>query len=256
MVIRPATKRKKKGKVDKDTAALSSAMQSLSVDSPMKGVKDTSKGKGPGRLSLPKLPQLVERPAEFYLWDFEKEEFNFQADVTASIVQNVGGEFDYWLVAATDKEQLLAHRIAPELNQRWSNKVHSLTWNYENEDGVQQSCLFRFPTPGDYDAFLLGFSRATWEGKHQLSWEKAKVRRTPIHFCPRFIFVLQNDEQDYVLLSNTAEDVEMADIEEEEEEEEEEAVASELDPEEGNQHAIISCSSSETKLRASRPFRR
>jgi hypothetical protein len=172
-------KKTKKGtKDDKDTVALSSAMQSLTVDnaSPMKDVKVSTPAK-PRQAPAPSpdAPEIVSTPAQLYWWDIEKGEFNFQADVTASIVHTPGAEFTHWLVARTSDGQLLAHGISPDLNQRWSNNVHSLTWNHEDVHGQQRSWLFRFASDDDYGKFLYSFNSTSWEGSNRLQWDKATV---------------------------------------------------------------------------------
>jgi hypothetical protein len=181
----PAKKTKKKtarkgsAKEDKDTLGISSAMGSLTVDaaSPMKGVKPTTKGKEvAGGPSVGEISELLSKPAEFYKWNKTNAEFDPVANVTASIVQQTGGNFDYWLLGTTANEQLFAHRISAEMNQRWSNKMLSLTWNHMGDDGEQNSWLFRFEESADYDVFLYTFTRSMWEGLHHISWDKAKVR--------------------------------------------------------------------------------
>ena len=154
-------------------------MESLTVDaaSPMKGVKPTTKRKeGAGGPSLGETSELLSKPAEFYKWDKTNAEFDPIANVTASIVQQTSGNFDYWLLGTDKDGQLFAHKISAEMNQRWSNKMLSLTWNHMEDDGEQNSWLFRFGEPADYDVFLYTFTRSMWEGLHHISWDKAKVR--------------------------------------------------------------------------------
>ncbi|KAH9951604.1 VID27 cytoplasmic protein [Amylocystis lapponica] len=156
------------------------------------------------------LPALVSEPAALHLWNRDGGFFVKQADVTASIVHNPAtGSFTYWLLASGDEGQMLAHRLSSDMNQRWSTRVTSLTWNYISEAGAQSSWCLTFESPEAFENFQQAFTKAQWEGLNQYSWEKAK-----------------RDEQNYVMSSNS-DDVEMQDVEDDEDEED--AVADELD---------------------------
>ncbi|KAL6309693.1 VID27 cytoplasmic protein [Sparassis latifolia] len=158
----------------------------------------------------PALPALVAEEAELHLWNRERGFFVIQAEVVARVVRNAAsGPFDYWLNAFGEDGQLLAHKITSDMNQRWSSKVLSLTWNHTSDTGLQSSWCLRFETQKAFSNFQRIFTQALWEGLNQYSWEKAKL-----------------DEQAYVMSSNT-EDVEMRDVEDEEDEED--AVEDELD---------------------------
>jgi len=98
------------------------------------------------------------------------------------------------------------------MNQRFSPKMLSLTWNHlGDDDNSQSSWLFRFHSEDNFGSALQTFTQCLWESLHQTPWGKIKP-----------------DEQNYVIRSN--EDVEMMDVENEAADEDE--VASELDPDE------------------------
>ncbi|KAF8655245.1 hypothetical protein AX16_003149 [Volvariella volvacea WC 439] len=171
--------------------------------------------KGHTKLTKKVLPQaafheLISHEAELYFWEPDVETFTEGGLVTAKILQSPTNQYEFWLAASnTDHEDVIAHKISSEMNQRWSHKMFSLTWNYFDEIGRPQSALFRFTSQESFSAFLQAFTQALWETLNEVSWSKAKP-----------------DEQNYVMSST--EDVEMQDIEDEEEDEE---VFSELDPE-------------------------
>ncbi|KAF8897592.1 VID27 cytoplasmic protein [Infundibulicybe gibba] len=211
-----------------DPAALSSAMQSLSVTDPS---PPTTPGKAPSgsknqtseakahvpvsksQSIMSTMPVIAEQEAELYLWDFPNMDFINQGIVTAKIQQQEGS-YIFWLVASIDDTPLLAHKICSDMNQRWSHKMFSLTWNHVDDDGSQNSWLFKFPTRTEYDAMLQSFTQCLWESLHKTPWGKVKP-----------------DERAYVLSST--EDVEMKDIsEEDQDEDDEDEVFSELDPDE------------------------
>ncbi|KAI0796688.1 VID27 cytoplasmic protein [Abortiporus biennis] len=165
--------------------------------------------------SLP--PALVSADAELHLWNGEQGYFSKQADVNARIVSN--GPFEYWLMALGESGHLLSHKITQDMNQRWSSRVCSLTWNHESEGGAQSSWCFRFPNLEDMSKFQEGFTIALWETLNQYSWAKAKA-----------------EEQAYVMSSNV-EDVEMQDVEDDSDEEAD--VASELDKSEDEEEEEV-----------------
>ena len=117
---------------------------------------------------------IFAEPAELHLWDGET--FIKQADVIARVAEKpTGGTFDYWLVASTDEEQVLAHKITSDMNQRLAKRVLSFTWNNISEAGQANSWCLRFETEEAFEAFQKAFTRALWEGLNGTSWEKAKV---------------------------------------------------------------------------------
>ncbi|KAJ7682744.1 VID27 cytoplasmic protein-domain-containing protein [Mycena polygramma] len=145
------------------------------------------------------LPVLVEKEAGLFFWDSEEGEFVEHGTVTAKMLQ--GPNFESWLTASSDGEQLLAHKINPNMNQRWTSKMRSLTWNHFSDDQVMTSWVLRFDAAEDYEAFLQTFTQVLWETLYQTAWGKMKT-----------------EEQNYIMSAN--DDVEMHDVSEEEEEEE------------------------------------
>ncbi|KAF7352740.1 hypothetical protein MVEN_01240200 [Mycena venus] len=161
--------------------------------------------KGKARASdaspLSSLPVVIEKKADLFFWDGEEGEFVEHGPVTARILKGEG--FETWLTASSDDEQLLAHKINPNMNQRWTSKMRSLTWNHLSDDQVVTSWVLRFGGEvEDYEAFLQTFTQALWETLYQTAWGKIKP-----------------DEQNYIMSAN--DDVEMQDVSDEEEEEEE-----------------------------------
>jgi hypothetical protein len=170
----PTETKGKKAANKGDSTELSTAMKSLSVGKKSPEIPE----KPVPRILIPEsFPTLVAQPAELYLWNLEREEFVPRPDVIAKIVQRPDS-YDYWLLAESSSEpghQMFAHKITSEMNQRWSNKMVSLTWNYVGSGGEQQSWLFRFSEAKPYEEFLFAYTRAIWEGLHKASWAKAKV---------------------------------------------------------------------------------
>lgn len=154
---------------------------------------------------------LFEQEAELYFWDMEADGFRNDGIVIARIAKQNNANYVYWLTASNDQGMILAHRITSDMNQRFSHKMRSLTWNHMGENNSQSSWLFRFAEEQDFSSAVQIFTQCLWETLHQIPWGKAKA-----------------EEQNYVLSAN--EDVEMADVEDEEEEEEQ--IATDLDPEE------------------------
>ncbi|KAL1946822.1 hypothetical protein VTO73DRAFT_14926 [Trametes versicolor] len=216
-IWQPPAAKKSKGKTSRKASASQSeeaatpAVEEVAVAttsaSPPPSPAKTKKKK---TAADPNMPALATELAELHLWDKDQSLFLKEADVTARVANNpAGGKYDYWLVASTDEGQMLAHRISSEMNQRWSTRVLSLTWNNISENGVGNSWCLRFDTQEAFDEFQRAFTRAQWEAMNQWPWEKAKF-----------------EEQSYVMSSQT-EDVEMKDVEDEEDDEE--AIAQELD---------------------------
>jgi hypothetical protein len=117
---------------------------------------------------------VVSSEAELYLWNGEDAVFIHQGVVTASIVLRANSAYEYWLTATLDAVYLLAHMVSEDMNQHFSNKMSTLTWNNLGEDGSQNSWLFKF-RPEDYAIFLQKFTECSWESLHKTSWAKAKV---------------------------------------------------------------------------------
>ncbi|KAF8076465.1 VID27 cytoplasmic protein-domain-containing protein [Lyophyllum atratum] len=193
-----------------DTTPLSSAMESLSVADAPETKQQTSAPSPKKDTSTHSMDLLIAHEAELYLWDGENEDFINQGIVMAGIMRQANAPFQYRLTASNDSGILLAHKISQDMNQRFSHKMRSLTWNHQGDDGSQNSWLFRFKEEHLGD-FLQKFSECLWETLHHMPWSKLKV-----------------EEQNYAISSN--EDVEMLDVEDDEDEEDE--VESELDPDE------------------------
>jgi hypothetical protein len=168
VVSKSAPKRKSSTRDDKD---ISMAMQSLSVAEP---ASPKGKTQATSPISSP-LSVVIAQEAELYLWDMDKEEFDLQGEVTAQIAQPTGVPFEYWLVASNSEGQELAHKITSEMNQRWSAKTSSITWNHFSDHNIASSWLFRFKSPEGYLLFKNTFTQVMWEGLHQTSWAKVKV---------------------------------------------------------------------------------
>ncbi|KAK2466258.1 hypothetical protein APHAL10511_001900 [Amanita phalloides] len=162
---------------------------------------------------LPSHRVIATEEADLYYWD-SKEGFLPLGSVTGQVVQFEGTTFDYWLVIKNDKGHVLAHKITSEMNQRWSHKMLSFTWNYFEDDTIPRSCLLHFANQSNHQRMMEIIMRCLWEFLHQEEWRKAKA-----------------DEQKYVLSAN--EDVEMKDVDEDEEDEDE--VLSELDVEDSSE---------------------
>lgn len=146
-------------------------MQSLSVTT-----ATSPKGKVPAtKPPNSSLSEIVAEEAELHLWDMDKEEFDLQGAVTAQIAQPTGVPFEYWLVASDSEGQVLAHKITSEMNQRWSARTLSITWNHFSDHNSASSWLFRFKTPEGYLTFKNVFTQSQWEGLHQTSWSKIKA---------------------------------------------------------------------------------
>ena len=119
---------------------------------------------------------LISSEAELYLWDPSNNSFHNQGILTASIVRRIGSGYEYYLTATRDTTPLLAHMISDDMNQRFSHKMFTLTWNNVSEEGAQNSWLFRFGQD-DFGPFLQKFTECMWESLHHSQWAKAKARR-------------------------------------------------------------------------------
>lgn len=217
----PAPKRKertssrtKSASTSIDESSLAGTMDKLTVtvasESTANNPPESAKPKTAAASDNSGLPSLIAEPAGLHLWNREGGFFVHRGNVTARISQNpAGGPFEFWLLASSEEGQVLAHKITSDMNQRWSAKVLSLTWNYVSDSGVQSSWCLSFETADAFSNFQFLFSKVLWESLNKYSWEKAKA-----------------DEQAYVLSSNT-EDIEMQDVEDEEDEEDD--VENELD---------------------------
>lgn len=122
---------------------------------------------------LKSVDALLAHEAELYFWDNENEEFIHQGIVIAQILQKKGG-YDFWIAATVDGQPQLAHRIDESMNQRFSQKMKSITWNNITDSGCT-SWLFRFGELETYDAFFVAFGRALYQNVNKVPWDKAKV---------------------------------------------------------------------------------
>ncbi|CAK5275544.1 unnamed protein product [Mycena citricolor] len=148
--------------------------------------------------ALADFPVLIEKEAALFFWDSDIAEFVEHGQVVARILR--GESFESWLTASNEDGQLLAHKIRTEMNQRWTSKMRSFTWNHMGDDGNMTSWVMRFGSLEDYEPFLQTFTQALWETLYQTAWAKAKP-----------------DEQSYVMSAN--EDVDMPDVSDDEEDE-------------------------------------
>jgi hypothetical protein len=215
-----ALARKQPKRAAEEAASLENAIASMSISGPSKQspVSPTSPSKSPqspdkstGSPSKTTPPAgttvIAEDEAELYAWVPEREEFQLQETVYAKIIKR-DNTFDYYLIARGEEGQLLSHKVSGEMNQRFSRRMLSLTWNTV-ENKQQRSWLFRFTEEPAYESFLNAFSQGVWETLHQTSYSKTKP-----------------EERSYYNSSN--EDVEMRNAEDDEDDEDE--VQGELDP--------------------------
>ncbi|TFL00478.1 VID27 cytoplasmic protein [Pterulicium gracile] len=207
---RSALAKKQPKRISQEAAPLESALASIPSRTTLKSAQSPAKSpaKSPQK-QTPGTTTLSEDEAELYVWVPETEEFNLEETVIAKIIKR-DNSFDYYLTARNDKDQLFAHKVSGEMNQRFSRRMQSLTWN-TLEDRQQKSWLLRFNEEPAYDSILHAFSQAVWETLHQVSYEKTKP-----------------EERSYY--NSAHEDVEMRDVQGEEDDEDE--VNSELDPDE------------------------
>ena len=120
------------------------------------------------------LDTLLSSEAELYFWDLDKNEFAHQGIVTANILQ-LKGAYQFWIAATVDEKPILAHEITANMNQRFSTKLLSITWNYIAGDECS-SWLFRFTDKEAYDSFYTAFGQCLWQNVNQEPWEKVKVK--------------------------------------------------------------------------------
>ncbi|GJE84223.1 VID27 cytoplasmic protein [Phanerochaete sordida] len=165
-------------------------------------------------LPTPQFEVIAAVEAGLHLFDVDAYSFQYQHEVIAQIVRQVGGSpFQYSLCLWHEDNMVLLHRIDSDMNQKWAVTTHSLTWNSDAGSGRPTSWCIALNKEEEYAPFKQAFTRAMWESLHEESWAKAKA-----------------DEQTYVMNAQEDEDVEMKDVEQESDEEEE--VADELEKEE------------------------
>jgi hypothetical protein len=165
----------------------------------------------------PSYPWSVSEPAEYYVWSLDLEQYTEEGPVIAQIVRRPeDSEFKTHIALLTPdgKSLRILHVVSSDMNQRFSQKMCSFTWNYRDEQGGINSFCIRFHDEESLGRFLAAYMRAGWEALHQMSFDKAKAQ-----------------EQSYVMSSNT-EDVEMADVQDDDDDDEDD-VLQELDPDNG-----------------------
>ena len=119
---------------------------------------------------------LFEAEAELYFWDMEVQEFRNDGIVNAQLFKQTNANYVYWLTASNDSGFLLTHRIHSSMNQRFSPKMLSLTWNHLGDNNSQSSWLFRFHSEENFGNALQIFTQCLWESLHETPWGKIKVR--------------------------------------------------------------------------------
>jgi len=118
---------------------------------------------------------LLEEEAELYFWDVQNEDFRNDGIVIARFARQTNADFTYWLTASNDKGMILAHKINSDMNQRFSQRMLSLTWNHLGNNFSQSSWLFRFHSEEDYTKAAQRFTQCLWETLHRVPWGKIKV---------------------------------------------------------------------------------
>ena len=124
---------------------------------------------------LSAMSPLFAAEAELYYWDTERQEFRNDGIVNAQLSKQTNANYVYWLTASNDKGLLLTHTISSSMNQRFSPKMLSLTWNHLGDDNSQSSWLFRFNSEENFGNALETFTQCLWESLHQSPWGKIKV---------------------------------------------------------------------------------
>lgn len=141
-----------------------------------KAMESTPERIGVDNSFLSSMSPLFAAEAELYYWDIGLQEFRNDGIVNAQIFKQTNASYMYWLTASNDKGLLLTHRICSSMNQRFSPKMLSLTWNHLGDDNSQSSWLFRFHSEENFGHALQTFTQCLWESLHQSPWGKIKVR--------------------------------------------------------------------------------
>lgn len=130
----------------------------------------------PKRAAGTDLPEIVAAQANFFSWDLDADGFvpAYDEILDARIIERTSGDYNYWVAATCDEGDLIMHKIASDMNPRWSQQTHSLTWNY-NLGGMYGSWAFQFTSSEGYERFKAAFTRAAWETLHRVPWTKIKV---------------------------------------------------------------------------------
>ncbi len=134
---------------------------------------------------------VFEEEAEIYLWDLDAADFRNEGVIIARITEQKDANYTYWLTASNPEGLVLAHRITSDMNQKFSTKMHSITWNHLGDNGSQNSWLFRFATEQDFAQLKEVYTRVMWQSLHKVDWGKIKVWLASLiyianltdHFC-------------------------------------------------------------------------
>lgn len=118
---------------------------------------------------------VFEEEAVLYLWDLDAADFRNDGVVIARITEQKDANFTYWLTASNPHGLVLAHRITSDMNQKFSTKMRSITWNHLGDNGSQSSWLFRFDTELDYARLKDAYTQVMWQSLHRVAWGKIKV---------------------------------------------------------------------------------
>ncbi|KAF4575034.1 hypothetical protein EYR36_006390 [Pleurotus pulmonarius] len=158
-------------------------------------------------------PSLLSVPASLHQWNTDTENFEPWGDAVARIAQHPDDQYSFYLAATLDDARFIGHKVSTDMNQKYSKKIFTVTWNNIDSDGLQTSWVLQFQNLEDFEAFQKLLGQCMWESLNHLPYAKVKP-----------------EEQRYIESAN--EDVEMADPEYEDEDDEEE-VLDELDPDAG-----------------------
>ncbi|KAF9492798.1 VID27 cytoplasmic protein [Pleurotus eryngii] len=156
---------------------------------------------------------LLSVPAGLHQWNTDTENFEPWGDAVARIVQDPDDQYSFYLAATLNDSRFIGHKVTTDMNQKYSKKIFTVTWNNIDRDGSQASWVLQFQNLEDFEAFQKLLGQCMWESLNRLPYAKVK-----------------SEEQRYIESAN--EDVEMADPEYEDEDDEEE-VLDELDPDAG-----------------------
>lgn len=182
ILSRPPASKSTRAKVTKDKIAITrketdsppSTTEDVSVAKQSTPRKSTSKsGAAPRQANL---REIADAQALFFVWDLDADGFVSAHDeaLDAKIIERTSGDYNYWIAATCDEGDLIMHKIASDINPRWCQQSHSLTWNY-NLGGTYGSWAFQFTSPEEYETFKVAFTKALWETLHQVPWAKIKV---------------------------------------------------------------------------------
>lgn len=161
----------------KETDNLPAAIEDVSVaKQPVISTPKKAVGKPKPVPHSADLPEIAEAQAYFFVWDLEADGFVSAYDeaLDAKIIERTSGNYNYWVAATCDEGDLIMHKIASDMNPRWSQQTHSLTWNYIL-GGTYGSWAFQFTSSEEYERFKIAFTKAAWETLHRVPWTQIKV---------------------------------------------------------------------------------